>query len=105
METYKVQLFNRDTKTWSTESEHNSYKEAKKRCIKIVGEDYYSEPITETELVSPQKDGFSWNGLTYMNEKGETKDAYHKIVFEASEGYFGTKDKDEPWMCRISLIK
>lgn len=99
---YKVQTFNKDTKVWTTESNHKEYKNAKKRCIEIVGdEDYYSEPITETVLVSPEKEGFFWNGITYMNNKGETKKSYERILFEASEGYFGKKN-EETWICRIS---
>ena len=100
---YKVQLFNKETREWATESSFEECREAKKRCIEIVGEDYYSEPITQSVYETPEKDGYKWNGKEYMNEKGETKNAIYREVFYTSQGYF-SNNREDCWICRISVL-
>lgn len=99
---YSVQLFNKETKEWKTESSYDEIRDAKKRCIEIVGEDYYTEPISQTIYETPEKDGYKWSGMEYMNEKGKTKEAVSREVFYSSSGYFSNKE-NEYWVCRIIL--
>lgn len=100
---YKVQLFNKETREWKTESSFDECRDAKKRCIEIVGNDYYSEPISQTEYITPEKDGYKWNGKEYMNYLGETKNATYKEIFYTTQGYF-SNDKNDCWVCRISVL-
>lgn len=105
MKQYKVQEFNPETREWITPDGYvfDNYQDAKKKCIELVGdENYYSEPIEETEYVTPEEEGYKWNGFVFMDEKGKTKKAYTKTIVSLSEGYFGTRDKNSPWVCRIS---
>lgn len=100
---YKVQLFNKETREWKTESSFEECIDAKRRCIEIVGEDYYSEPITQTEYVTPEKYGYKWNGKEYMNKNGKIKNAMFRTVFYTNQGYF-SNDKNDCWVCRISVL-
>lgn len=102
--TYQVQI-PKGHSVWEKDSDHETFKSAKTRCIKLVGSsDYYSEPFTETKYIVPEKP-FEWNGLAYENkETGEIKEGENITLFHLDEGYFGNYDKNSPWVCRIYII-
>ena len=95
---YLVQIFK--NKDWKTESKYDKYKDAKKRCLEIVGEDCDVDPYEERKYIIPEKP-FEWNGTEYENkETGEKKQGKDKLFFSLQEGYFGRKG-EKYWTCRI----
>ena len=99
---YRVEKFNKEKRQWELDSEHLISRSARDRCLEIVGHDFYSEPLSITEYVTPEYEGYQWNGFTYMNKEGKTKGGYTKEIFYMSQGYFSSRGNDV-WDCRITI--
>ena len=88
------------SKKWIDYKSFKTYKEAKKGCISLCGDDYDCDSFRETKWIIPQAP-FVWNGMEYQNPlSGKIKKMVELVLFSFEEGYFGNNGADV-WLCRI----